>query len=320
MTISPEIIHILLVLMSLAMAFAGIMVLYSGTKAAHDWKRRIRNSNGIESNTLRAAQPLRAHPRWQQRLDHLGDAIKPRQQKELSIARSRLLQAGYRRPNAVNFYYLVKYGMLLLVAGMILLLLSGALKTTSPDFSTLDIILYIVGMAAIGYFAPDYWLKLKIKQRKEQIGRGFPDALDLLVLCIESGLGIDAAMNRSADDIRYTHPLLSQELRLVTDGIRAGQPRQSAFEALNQRVDLDDVHSFTSLISQTEKLGVSITQSIKTIAEAMRTKRRNEAERLAAQLPVKLLVPVVIFIFPGLFIIILLPAAIGLYNAFSSAQ
>ena len=316
--IPPVVIQLLLVAMSFVMIGVAVIALYSGTKAMYDWKRRIRSANRSPvSDTF--LEPLAAQQRlrWQQRLNTLGNVVKPRQQRELSLVRRRLLQAGYRHPIAVSIYYLIKYGLLLLIPATIALILWGTLWQTSDALPALDLFIYIFAMAAMGYFAPNIWLRLKIRRRKEQIGRAFPDALDLLVLCIESGLGIDAAMQRSAQDIRLTYPLLSQELRLVTDGIRAGQPRQVAFDALNQRVDLEDIHNFTSLISQTERLGVSITQSIRKISESMRVKRRNDAERFAAQLPVKLIFPVVLFIFPGIFVIIMLPAVIEMYRALS---
>ncbi len=315
--LTPELIQVFFVCFSLTLLSLGMVVLYYDTRTLRDWKRRIQNTSRSSLVNPYAEQQQPARHWWQPFLERLGRAVKPSQEKELSRTSLRLLQAGYRHPHTINVYYGIKFGLMLFLPLTAFLLLFEALQHTSSLSASLPLYIYIVVMALVGTFSPDIWLNIKIKRRKERIGKGFPDALDLLVLCIESGLGIDAAMYRVAADIRLTHPFLSQELSLVTESIRAGQSRHAALTDLNRRVDLDDVHSFTNLIFQTEKLGVSITQSMKKIAEAMRVKRRIEAEELAAKLPVKLLFPVTVLIFPSILVVILMPAVIKLLAALS---
>ncbi|WP_179137105.1 type II secretion system F family protein [Candidatus Entotheonella palauensis] len=252
-------------------------------------------------------------------MDFLGTLplIRPRREGEISRARSRLTQAGFHNPRDLNIYYGVKFGLMAFLVCSNFLLLQVLSPAQSPSTSLL--IAALLMSALVGTFAPDLWLQLRIKERKELIWRGFPDAMDLLVLCIESGLGIDAAMHRVSEDLYLTHPLLSQELRHVSDSIRSGQSRTIALKQLNQRVDLEDIQSFTSLIIQTDKLGVSITQAMRRISESIRNKRRIKAEELAAKLPVKLLFPVTLFFFPSIMVVVLLPAAMKLVQALSNA-
>ncbi len=316
--LSPSWIHILLVSFSIVLAYFGVTALYQDTQTLRGWQNRIRGLRGLSD--VNASSQLEQRRRWWQRvLDFLGTLplIRPRRQGELSRARSRLIQAGFRNPRDINIYYGVKFGLMIFLLCSNFLLFNVLPPTQSASTSLLLATL-LIG-ALVGTFAPDIWLQLRIKERKEQIWNGFPDAMDLLVLCIESGLGIDAAMHRVAEDIHLSHPLLSQELRYVSDSVRTGQSRTIALKQLNQRVDLEDIQSFTSLIVQTEKLGVSITQAMRKISESIRNKRRIKAEELAAKLPVKLLFPVTLFFFPSIMVVVLLPAVIKLTQALSSA-
>ncbi len=316
--LTPELIQTLFVGMSLTLIYFAITALYADTTTMNRWQRRIRSSDAPSAVAVSSAQSQHRRSGWQTFLSRLGRAVKPRRQKELTRTSDRLLQAGYRHPNAINVYYGIKFGLMLSLPLLTLAMLWESLQRASTLSASSPLYLGVAAAALVGTFVPDYWLKRRITQRQQQIGRGFPDALDLLVLCIESGLGIDAAMYRVAQDIRLTHPFLSQELQLVTDSIRAGHSRHAALSDLNRRVNLDDIHSFTALIFQTEKLGVSITQSMRKIADAMRAKRRNEAEEMAAKLPVKLLLPVTLLIFPSILVVILMPAGIRLIDALST--
>lgn len=301
---------------SVALIGFGCHALYHDSKSLRDWNRRL----GLNTRTTTA--PIQRVQQGQQQswlksfLNKFGNTTKPNAERELSKTRLQLLQAGYRNPNAVNMFYGVKFGLMILLPGLTILILFGALRGSNSAAISVFFYLYIFASALIGTLAPEMWLRFLIERRKEQIGRGFPDALDLLVLCLESGLGLDAAIYRVASDIELTHPLLSQELRLLMDSIRSGQSHQVAFTELNQRVDLDDVHSFTGLIVQTEKLGVGITQAMQRIATAMRTKRRIRAEEAAAKLPIKLLFPVTLFMFPSIIVVTLMPGILALVRAF----
>ena len=145
---------------------------------------------------------------------------------------------------------------------------------------------------------------------------GIPDALDLLVVCVEAGMGLDAAINRVAEEIKLTNRILSDELKFLNLELRAGKSRQAALRNLAMRTDLEDVNSLVTLLIQTDKFGTSVAKALRVYSDTFRTKRYQKAEELAAKLPVKLVVPLIVFIFPSLFVTILGPAAIRIYEVF----
>jgi tight adherence protein C len=158
-------------------------------------------------------------------------------------------------------------------------------------------------------------LQLKTSRRKDKISRGIPDALDILVVCVEAGMGLDAAMNRVADEIKLNNKPLSEELKLYNLELRAGKSRQDALRNLGLRIDIEDVRNFATLLIQTDKFGTSIAQALRTYSDTFRTKRYMKAEEIAAKLPVKLVVPLILFIFPSLLVTIMGPAAIRIFHA-----
>lgn len=170
-------------------------------------------------------------------------------------------------------------------------------------------------LALIGFYLPDLYLKVRIRRRKDRIVKGFPDALDLLVVCVESGMGLDAAINRVAEEIRLSSPVISDELRILNLELRAGKARIDALRNLGVRTDVEEVRSFATLLVQTDRFGTSVAQALRVHSDAMRVRRYQKAEELASKLPVKLLFPLIFFIFPALFVVILGPAAIRIYHS-----
>ena len=172
-----------------------------------------------------------------------------------------------------------------------------------------QIVLY-VGVASAGYFLPVLWLRYAVGSRKEKILDAFPDALDLMVVCVEAGLGLDAAIARVSSEIKFAHPELADEFNLVSLELRTGLARIDALKNLSRRVDLEEVNSLVALLVQTDKFGTSVGQSLRVHSDAMRTNRQLRAEELAAKLPVKLLFPLIFFIFPSLFVVIIGPGMV----------
>ena len=170
-------------------------------------------------------------------------------------------------------------------------------------------------MALVGFYLPNLWVKLRISSRKEKIQRGLPDALDLMVVCVEAGTGLDAALNRTAEEMKKTHSVLAEELSLVNMEIRAGKPRQDALKNLAWRTDLEDVSNLTTLLIQTEKFGTSIAQALRVHSDFMRTKRFQRAEEFAQKMPVKLLFPLALFILP-MFLLITLGPVIVIFSKY----
>lgn len=212
----------------------------------------------------------------------------------------RLSSAGYRRPEDAETYLSAK--LLAPVFGVVLATFAG------PQ----NLLIFGLGMGAAGYFAPDLFLFYAINRRKTKFGQGLPDIVDLLVICIEAGLGLDQAVLRVAEEMAPVCPPLSEEFLMISREQRAGKPRLEAWRAMANRVDLDVVRQLVAMLVQTEKLGTPIARALSTFAETLRTKRMLTAEENAAKTTVKLIFPLVLCIFPALFVVLLGPAVITL--------
>jgi len=168
----------------------------------------------------------------------------------------------------------------------------------------------VIILAIIGFMLPDLWLSRAISQRKQRIKLSVPDALDLLVICLEAGLGLDQALLRVGQEMRITHRELSEEFLFVNLEQRAGKARIEAWRNMAQRSGVESMRAFVHMLAQTERFGTPISKSLGAFAEALRIRRRQEAEEMAAKTTIKLVPPLVMFIFPSLFIVLLAPAVL----------
>lgn len=212
----------------------------------------------------------------------------------------RLSVAGFRRPEDVETYLSTK--ALAPVVGVLLATFTG----------TANIFTYGLILGALGFFAPDIFLFYAIGKRKTKLNLALPDATDLLMICMEAGLGLDQAVLRVAEEINVGCPELSEELLIISREQRAGKPRVEAWRSMANRVDLDPVRQFVAMLVQTEKLGTPIARALGQFADALRAKRMLMAEENAAKTTIKLVFPLVFFIFPAIFVVLLGPAAITL--------
>lgn len=249
-----------------------------------------------------------------QAVSWFGEAVKPKEAVELSKARTTLIQAGYRQASAMEIYWGAKAG-----AGMVGLVL-GALAAMSGRVPGQYKLFLVVILVAVGFYLPGFILNSRVKARQKAITRSLPDALDMLVVCVEAGMGLDAAIYRVCVELAHKDPILSSELRLLTLELRAGKSRREALKNLSARVGLEDLGSLVAMLIQTDMFGTSIAQTLRVYADSMRTKRFQLAEELAAKLPVKLLFPLMFFIFPTLLIVILGPAGIRIAAMFGGMQ
>jgi tight adherence protein C len=227
--------------------------------------------------------------------------------------RIKFLRAGLRGENLAAVFWGTK---ILFAVGMAICFLAVKINMLAGLglLATLAGGLYLV---FVGFYLPDIWLRIRTARRRKKIFNGLPDALDLLVVCVEAGMGLDAAITRVGEEIRFTDRELSDELRLLNLELRAGKTRVEALRNLGKRVDLEDMNSLVTLLVQTEKFGTSIAQALRVYSDTFRTKRYQAAEELAAKLPVKLLFPLVFFIFPAIFVVILGPAVIQIIHTFT---
>jgi tight adherence protein C len=216
----------------------------------------------------------------------------------------RLSLAGYRKPEDADTF--LSFKLLGPVVGILLATFGGA-----GNF-----LLYALILGVTGFFAPDIFLFNVVGRRKVKISMALPDALDLMVICMQAGLGIDQAVLRIATEIKLVYPQLSEELLLIGHEQRAGKPRLDAWRSMADRVDVDTVRQFVAMLAQTDRLGTPISQSLGTFADSLRTQRLLRAEENAAKTTVKLLFPLIAFIFPALFVVLLGPAAITISKTF----
>jgi tight adherence protein C len=226
----------------------------------------------------------------------LGEMI-PRSPEEMSRQERRLVQAGFRRKDAPVLAYGVK------VALAILLLVAFS---ATGRFS----FVYIVLAVLLGAMLPDIWLSRRIKRRKEDIQLAIPDALDLTVVCVEAGLGLDQSLMRIGQEIRPIHRDLSDELRLLNLEVNAGKSRAQSLRNLAGRTDVDDLKALVAVLIQTDRFGTSVAQSLRVFSDSLRVKRRQRAEERAAKTTIKMIPPLVFFILPAIFVVVLGPAVI----------
>ncbi len=234
------------------------------------------------------------------------ERVLPKSSQEVSVVQQRLIRAGYREEAALKMFYGAK--VLVPLVFCAITLLSG-LGSLGPFF------MYATALA-LGFLAPDFWLGRRIALRQKQIRLGLPDALDLLVICIEAGLSLDQATLRTAEELRQAHPPIADELSLVVLEQRAGRPRAEAWKHLAERTAVPSIRNLVAVLVQAEQFGTSVAKTLRVHSETLRTQRRQQVEEQAAKTTVKLVFPLVLFIFPSLFLVTLGPAAIIMSESF----
>lgn len=304
------VIPILIFAATLAVVF-GIAQYATSLKGRRDLLKKIE----AEGQTKEEARVLTLKE-WSQQAflgvtEWLGTRVQPQGEEQISRLRMRFFQAGLGRLKNMGIAF---YGSKVLFAGLLPVLFIFFKYSFLRPMLPLQVIFISLILALIGFYIPDLWLHIKIAHRKDEIVRGFPDALDLMVVCAEAGMGLDAAINRVGDEMQLRHPLLSEELKLLTLELRAGKMRREALKNLAMRTNSEDIESFVTLLIQTDKFGTSIAQALRVQADSMRTKRMQKVEEIAAKLPVKLIFPTILFIFPSMFLVLAGPALLRAFR------
>lgn len=236
----------------------------------------------------------------------LGSSVaSARDPAELSILRQRLIQAGFNQRRAVTIFLGARFAALAVAVLLAVTMVPWMLLTGGKTFVALAVAVLALG-AVLG---PDQVLKSLRRQRELEYREGFPDVLDLLVASVEAGLSLDAAVGRVADEMSRRHPKLGDHLRFLTLELRAGRARKDAWSNLADRLGIDEARSFATMLRQAETMGTSLGETLSVFAAEMRTKRMLRAEEKAMALPAKLVVPMILFIFPCLLTVLILPAA-----------
>lgn len=234
----------------------------------------------------------------------------PEEGWENSALRTRFMNAGLRSPSAPAIFF----GAKTLLALALPLALFIALSTSNSNYGTNALLFWLLLSAGLGYYLPNIVLRSLISRRQREIFETFPDALDLMTVCVEAGLGMDAALARVATDISLKSEVLAEELQLVTLELRAGSGKEKALRNLALRTGVDDVDALVAMLIQAERFGTSVADSLRVQSDMLRTKRRQRAEEQAAKIALKLLFPLIFFIFPSLLVVLMGPAFIQIYR------
>jgi tight adherence protein C len=248
-----------------------------------------------------------AHPSLMFRdvLEKLGEMV-PASPKDLNRVQKRLIRAGFRSPLALKTFYGVKVGLLILmpIVGFLL----------AVRFDSGNHLAVVAIFAAAGFFGPNQVLLSLVKRRQKRVRKGLPNALDLMVVCVESGLGLDQAMMQVSKELDFAHPEIAQEFALVNLELRHGKRRAEALRNLADRTGVDDLRKLTAVLLQADRFGTSIAQSLRNHSEYMRVTARQEAETKAAKIGIKLVFPIFFCILPALFVVTVGPVIIRIFR------
>lgn len=285
----------------------GLLYLFSPSRT----RGRVQQIGGQAVGTDLAASPDHA---WVEKLATWAKPVSqlslPKEGWDSSQLRLRFMNAGWRQPWAPSLYFGVKTTLAIVLPLVGLVVLSAR-----PEHLGQELMFAILGLlSAIGYYLPNAVLARKIEIRKRAVFEEFPDMLDLLTVCVEAGLGLDAAMMRVADELALRCPVMAEEMELTLLELRSGFSKEKALTNLALRTGVEDVDRFASMLIQADRFGTSLADSLRVLSDMLRTKRRMLAEEQAAKIALKLLFPLIFFIFPTLLLVLLGPAFIQIYR------
>ena len=243
---------------------------------------------------------------------HVAKLSLPTEGCDKSALRTRFMNAGWRSTSAAGIYFAAKTALALGLPLIALMMLGSLPSKISHSLAMIAMLLML--LATLGYYLPNAVLARQVDRRQQEIFENLPDSLDLMTVCVEAGLGVDAAMLRVADEIHVKSQVLSDEFSLVLLELRAGSSREKALRNLAMRTGVSDVETLVAMLVQAERFGTSVGTALRVHTDMLRTKRRHLAEERAAKVALKLLFPLMFFIFPALLIVLLGPAVIQIYR------
>ena len=290
-----------------SVAFAVLFVLQVNPRRTTVTRRldELEQSRYGPLESLSRRRRLEQSERFKEILQVWGEKVE-KTRPDNETVRLFLTQAGYMSPNSVAYYWGAR---LMLAAGLGAIgVLFAPLLGKSPLFSTLT----ATWLASAGWIFPPFYLRHRVKSRQKAIVKAMPDALDMMVVCVEAGLALNQAILRVSEEIVHISPLMGEQLALVNLEIRAGTAREEALRNLGERTGVSDVRALVTMLIQTDRFGTSIATALRIHADTLRTKRRQRAEEASAKTTIKLIFPLVFFVFPAMFVVILGPALISI--------
>lgn len=269
------------------------------------WLRPKEAIERVTGVVVEPAEQIPGHPSlvFHDLLKRIGSAL-PASPKDVNSVQRRLIRAGFRGPNALK----ILYGAKVAFGAVCPLLMMAAVANSASDAS--NKVMAILAAAAAGFFGPNEYVKIMGKRRQKQVRRGLPNALDLMVVCVESGLGLDQAILQVAKELEHAHPEISEEFTLVNLELKAGKRRSEALRNLAERTSVDDLKKLVAVLIQADRFGTGVAQSLRGHADFMRVQARQQAEEKAAKLGVKLVFPIFFCILPSLFVVTVGPMVV----------
>lgn len=262
------------------------------------------------SATAKSDENLLRRDESNDKLKKFASFLEPQDADTFSASKMRMLQAGYRGKNAVRMFHFAQLalGLGLLVLGMAYTLL----LSMQGEVTTQTMVLATIGPAGAGYYLPQYWVTRRIQTRQTEITEGFPDALDLMLVCVEAGQSLDQSINRIAKEARAGYPALADEFDIIAHEVKAGKERVSVLKDMSARVDVPDITSFVTTLVQSASFGTSIAEALRMYSAEMRDKRVMKAEEAANKLPTKMTLGTMLFTLPPLLVILIGPSLHGI--------
>jgi len=278
---------------------------------------KLRNANRHNENPTEATQKLR-HGTGKDKLEKYSDFLEPKDEEEYSAIKLKLLQAGYRSKNAVRTYHFLQFalGISLLIVGVIV----AIYNTSTGDPTTQKTLMTILGPGVVGYMLPKYWVTKRQQTRQEEIINGFPDSLDMMLVCVEAGQSLDQSIVRVGDEIRSGFPALADEYQMVAYEMKAGKDRIQVLRDMSERAGVADVSSFVTVLIQSATFGTSVSDALRVYSSEMRDKRVMRAEEKANTLPTKMTLATMMLTVPPLLIILIGPSIYQIVETFRTAN
>lgn len=304
---NEQILYLALIFVAVAAGVLGVGMAVTRGAAVRDRLRGLTSGGSVLDQPPEASE-------WQARILKVATPVArlatPTDSEDVSKLRAKFLHAGIRQPSAPVLFFAAK-ALLAIGLPMAFVFFTRLVDwKASTQMSTALLLLF----GAIGYYLPSVVLAWITRRRQREIFEAFPDALDLIIVCIEAGLGLDMAINKTAEEMKIRSPELAEELDMVSLELRVGSSRERALRNLAMRTGLDEVSSFATMLIQSDRFGTSLAEALRVHADMLRTRRQLRAEEAAAKIPLKLLFPLIFFIFPSLLVVLLGPAFIQIYR------
>ena len=267
--------------------------------------------------TARTTKTLRT-AKGTDKLDKFATFLEPKTEEEMTTSRLRMTRAGYRGKNAVRTFHALQFtlGIVFLIIGVIYAIIASA----TGEIATTKLIMVVLIPGAIGYYLPKYWIEKRVAKRQGDIQNGFPDALDLLLVCVEAGQSLDQGIIRVSKELNAGYPALAEEFETVSQEVKAGKDKTAVLRGFADRAGVPDVSSFVTVMIQSAAFGTSIADALRVYAAEMRDKRVMRAEELANKLPTKITLGTMMFTVPPLLIILVGPSVYDMMKLFENFQ